>query len=78
MVIRLNKPITDIIISALFCLIISCASPVKKNQSLYQISTINAILKGYYDGTATIGCLKNKGNFGIGKDKKEELQKVER
>ncbi len=31
-----------------------------------QISTINALVEGNYDGVATIGCLKKAGDFGIG------------
>ena len=34
--------------------------------ALYQISTINALLQGVYDGEQTIKDLKQHGNFGIG------------
>lgn len=33
---------------------------------LYQVSTINALLQGVYDGEFTIGSLKQHGDFGIG------------
>lgn len=34
--------------------------------ALYQISTINAVLQGVYDGELTIKDLKEQGDFGIG------------
>lgn len=66
LVIMVNKQITFVFIPVLFGLIISCSAPERKHQSLYQISTINALLEGYYDGATTIGSLRNKGDFGIG------------
>lgn len=64
--IMINKQASYVLILAVFNLIISCSAPIKNNQSIYQISTINALLEGYYDGETTIGSLKKKGNFGIG------------
>ncbi len=34
--------------------------------TVFQVSTINALLQGLYDGVITCGDLKNQGNFGIG------------
>ncbi len=34
--------------------------------TVFQVSTINALLQGLYDGVITCGDLKNRGNFGIG------------
>ncbi len=34
--------------------------------TLYQVSTINALLDGVYDGDTTVGELKKHGNMGIG------------
>jgi acetolactate decarboxylase len=34
--------------------------------SLYQISTIDALLAGHYDGDKTVAELKQKGDFGLG------------
>ena len=34
--------------------------------TLYQVSTIDALMQGVYDGTVTIGDLKKHGDFGIG------------
>lgn len=42
-----------------------CSQSYKKN-TVFQYSTINALLDGVYDGELTIGELKNKGDFGIG------------
>ncbi len=39
---------------------------VDKNQQLVQISTINALIKGIYEGDTTIGELRTMGSFGIG------------
>ena len=38
----------------------------KENDTLYQVSTINSLLAGNYDGLQTIGKLKEKGDIGIG------------
>lgn len=35
-------------------------------QALYQVSTIDALLQGVYDGNTTLGELTAKGDFGIG------------
>lgn len=55
---------------AVVCLTIvffSCSKPTQKStDSLYQTSTINALLAGYYEGSVTFGELKKKGDFGIG------------
>jgi acetolactate decarboxylase len=37
-----------------------------KQHTLFQTSTINALLKGDYDGTMTFRKLKQHGNFGLG------------
>jgi len=34
--------------------------------TMYQVSTIDALMQGVYDGTVTIGELKKHGDFGIG------------
>ena len=38
----------------------------KELKSLYQVSTINALLSGHYDGEIDMKALSNHGNFGIG------------
>jgi len=56
----------------LYCLIIagSCIDKDKliniKPNSIFQYSTLSALLEGIYDGELTIGELKKHGNFGIG------------
>ena len=35
-------------------------------ENIYQVSTIDALLGGIYDGVASFGQLKNHGDFGIG------------
>jgi len=39
---------------------------VQKNDVVFQSSTINALLKGIYDGDVTFGELKRNGDFGLG------------
>jgi acetolactate decarboxylase len=45
--------------------VMSCG-PAPQRETLTQISTIDAILNGVYDGVMTIGDLKQYGDFGIG------------
>jgi len=69
------------IIPAIFCLILSCFfsgcnakidSKIADHyntlgrEMLYQVSTINAVLAGNYDGAKTLAELKEQGDFGIG------------
>lgn len=51
------------IVFLFFCTSSTYAQPPN---ALYQISTINAILQGVYDGELTIKDLKQQGDFGIG------------
>ncbi len=39
---------------------------VTAGDTLVQVSTIDALMKGIYDGAVTIGALKTHGDFGIG------------
>jgi len=45
--------------------LMGCAH-VQKNDVVFQSSTINALLKGIYDGDVTFGELKRNGDFGLG------------
>jgi acetolactate decarboxylase len=49
-------------------LLISCTKqpPVVEDSRLFQISTIDALLQGDYDGYASLKEISGKGNFGIG------------
>lgn len=38
----------------------------KSEDTIYQTSTLQALIDGVYDGDTTIGTLKSQGNFGIG------------
>jgi acetolactate decarboxylase len=42
------------------------ALALEKNDTLYQVSTINSLLAGNYDGFKTLGELKEYGDIGIG------------
>lgn len=43
-----------------------CAGPHGNDDTLFQISTINALLDGDYTGSMTFGELKRHGTFGLG------------
>jgi acetolactate decarboxylase len=47
-------------------LLAGCAHHGRGADVLYQTSTINALMEGVYDGTASFAELKNNGDFGIG------------
>lgn len=42
------------------------SAPILGSNALYQVSTINALLQGVYDGVLPIGELKTHGDFGLG------------
>ncbi|TFG90552.1 MAG: alpha-acetolactate decarboxylase, partial [Syntrophobacterales bacterium] len=47
-------------------LITGCSHCNRKTDSLYQASTIDALLVGIYDGSTTFADLKRNGDFGLG------------
>ncbi len=49
----------------LFIVFLSCISPAQQHR-LTQVSTINALMTGIYDGSCTVQELKTYGDFGIG------------
>lgn len=52
-----------------FCFILlsgCCCLRNSRKDSVYQYSVINALMEGVYDGEVSVGCLKRKGDFGIG------------
>ncbi len=64
-------PIRLTLTALLSCLILAFASPALAHESedndvLSQVSTINALLAGQYDGVGTIGELLRSGGFGLG------------
>ncbi len=62
-VIILNLLLISLLVSG--CSLHEEKNPVDR-EVLYQVSTINALLKGSYDGQMSIAALKDKGNLGIG------------
>ena len=44
----------------------SAADAAKDNDTLYQVSTLNALMLGDYDGSVTLGDLKKQGSIGLG------------
>ena len=50
----------------IFLLIFSCSKERGQEQQLVQISTIDALMQGVYDGATSLSELGKYGNFGIG------------
>ncbi len=46
--------------------LLGCAALDRPRDTLFQVSTIDALLLGMYDGDATIGDVSRHGDFGIG------------
>jgi len=42
------------------------ADEAKDRETLYQVSTLNALMQGYYDGVVTVGDLLEAGDTGVG------------
>lgn len=57
---------TAIALSLVAAAIAGCASPGPERETLAQVSTLDAVLAGAYDGAVTIGALKGMGDAGIG------------
>lgn len=49
----------------LFATLAGCAGQPERD-TLYQISTITALMEGAYDGTVSVGELRQHGDFGLG------------
>ena len=52
-----------------FCLgllALSCRGQKPAPEIIFQVSTLDALMKGQFDGTTTFGRLKNLGDFGLG------------
>jgi acetolactate decarboxylase len=56
---------TVFLICFVFCFSLTNIS-AQEADIVYQQSSINALMEGLFDGELQLGCLKNKGNFGIG------------
>ncbi|MDX9880988.1 MAG: acetolactate decarboxylase [Prolixibacteraceae bacterium] len=50
----------------IFLLIFSCSKEKEQEQQLVQVSTIDALMQGVYDGTTPLSELGRHGDFGIG------------
>jgi len=50
----------------LFCILESCVTEKPSPDVLFQVSTINALLEGIYDGEITFKELKRHGDLGLG------------
>ena len=64
MQIKQTKQMKKLIYLTLLSVLLGCSD--KKTQELVQISTIDALLQGVYDGNTSLQALSENGNFGIG------------
>ena len=62
------KPIEFIFIATIFAstAILAAGSATTSNDTMFQTSTINALMQGVYDGNTTFKELRNYGDFGLG------------
>jgi len=63
----MKRAVLYLLLTASLAMAISGCSSVEEDKDvLFQVSTMNAILQGDYDGEITYGELKKHGDFGIG------------
>ena len=63
----MKKYVFLLIIAGLAAFLSSCATPEAAGKdTLFQVSTLEALLKGVYDGEMTFGDLRKHGDFGLG------------
>ena len=60
------KSFNRILILFIGLLFFNVVASAQAQNSVYQVSTINALIQGVYDGQMTMKDLKKHGNFGIG------------
>ena len=62
------KPMEFIFIATIFALavILVPGSAATSNDTMFQTSTINALMQGVYDGNTTFKELRSYGDFGLG------------
>jgi len=65
MTIKKNKTITAILATTLLALLLS-AQCTAQDDVLFQVSTIDALMQGVFDGFYSFDDLKEQGDFGIG------------
>ncbi|MGD9556266.1 MAG: acetolactate decarboxylase [Mangrovibacterium sp.] len=68
----MKKPVPGISIRAIWVylfpvfILASCSKEKEPSQAIVQISTIDALMQGVYDGTTPLSVLSGYGDFGIG------------
>ncbi len=56
-----------LLVAMLFMMVfVGCSQQVQPRDTIYQTSTLNALMEGVYDGPVTFGELGKNGDFGIG------------
>jgi len=65
-VIRFTARLCIIAVLTTILTLLGCASPTKKHSTIFQYSSINALLEGVYDSDITVRELAAHGDFGIG------------
>jgi acetolactate decarboxylase len=56
----------NLLMALLVILAVGCSASKHSTDTLFQVSTIDALLEGIYDGEMAFGELKEHGDFGIG------------
>lgn len=64
--VRLKTMRNLLVVASLLMVISGCSRFSEDRDVLFQVSTMNAIFEGVYDGEMTYGELKRHGDFGIG------------
>lgn len=62
----MKKLLYVLLFNFIFSLTACAGSGFASEDTLFQASTIDALLEGYYDGFVSVADLKEKGDFGIG------------
>lgn len=67
---RIQHTIIAFYIISIFLVAVGCSQipekTIEKNDTLYQVSLLNALMQGDYDGTVSVEVLKEAGTIGIG------------
>ena len=66
MTIKKNKTIIAILATTLLALLLSGECTAQDDDALFQVSTIDALMQGVFDGFYSINDLEAQGDFGIG------------
>jgi acetolactate decarboxylase len=63
-----RKRLLWVVVTFLMILLVGCSNMAdrQENEELFQVSTLNALMQGYYDGEITVAKLLQNGDTGLG------------